>query len=233
MKSAAVLCVCWWSTVHSIISLDEKYHKCLPRGPVRSTSVRGALCCFLPRYMRFLWNIQKQGRVRLEMDQFLAEKKYEPKLWNVVNEGSQIIFWAWTLKWRFLKGHVDPSYVRVLNCTFLTRQGSETLLSETRGGAHSTRMVASEYFVEFVRYAHCSGVCTLHPLSIEDGTRLGIRPMVWVPGYRPNRRMDIVPRRSHHSPRSYICIILYDCGRVYSKTTCCCLQPKKIAPPLL
>ena len=33
-----------------------------------------------------------------------------------------------------------------------------------------------------------------------------IRQLLWVPGCRPNRRMDIVPRRSHHSPRSWISV---------------------------
>ena len=37
----------------------------------------------------------------------------------------------------------------------------------------------------------------------------------------PTVAWTIVPRRSHHSPRLQICILLYVCGRVYSKTTCC------------
>ena len=40
MKTAAELCVCWRSTVHSVISPAEKYHNCLPRGPIRSISLR-------------------------------------------------------------------------------------------------------------------------------------------------------------------------------------------------
>ena len=60
--------------------------------------------------------------------------------------------------------------------------------------------------------------------------------VVWVPGDRPNRRMDIVPHSSQHSPRSEICILLHECGRVCSKTTCGYRQPKNIqyaAPSLL
>ena len=38
-----VLCVCWRSTFHNVISPAEKYHKSLPRGPVCSISMRGSL----------------------------------------------------------------------------------------------------------------------------------------------------------------------------------------------
>ena len=62
-----------------IISLSEKYHNCLPRGPARSISMRGALCCFLSRCTRFLENIQKQETVRLKTVQFLAEKERRPQ----------------------------------------------------------------------------------------------------------------------------------------------------------
>ena len=33
-----------------------------------------------------------------------------------------------------------------------------------------------------------------------------IRAYMWIPGYRPNRRMDIVQRKSHHSPRLWISV---------------------------
>ena len=46
---------------------------------------------------------------------------------------------------------------------------------------------------------------------------------MWVPGYRPNRRMDMVQRRSHHSPRSWISVSYCTttvCGHTCSWTTC-------------
>ena len=90
MKTAAVLCISWRSTVHSVISPSEKYYKtnAYTVGPF-DQYLRGALCCFPPRYMRFSQNIQKQETIALKTAQFLVEKKQDPKLRNVVDENSQ------------------------------------------------------------------------------------------------------------------------------------------------
>ena len=80
VMTAGVLCMCWRSTVHSVISPAEKDHNYLPRGPVRSISTRVVLCCFLPHYTRFLRNTQKQETTRkLKTVQFLVEKKLRPQ----------------------------------------------------------------------------------------------------------------------------------------------------------
>ena len=62
-----LLCICWRSTVSSssVIYPAEQYNNktnMLPRGSVRSKSTRGALWCFLPRYLRFLRNIKKERK---------------------------------------------------------------------------------------------------------------------------------------------------------------------------
>ena len=74
----AVLCICWRSTVHSVISVAQQCHKCLPRGPVRSISMRGAFCCFLPRDMRFFETSKnkKQLGVRMSLSAATADQPY-------------------------------------------------------------------------------------------------------------------------------------------------------------
>ena len=76
---------------------------------------------------------------------------------------------TWTLKWRFLQG-ACRSFIPVPNFHFLMRQGSETLLSQKRGRAHATRMVAPEDLVEVFRLAHCSAfalsTCLMVPMLL-------------------------------------------------------------------
>ena len=45
--------------------------------------------------------------------------------------------------------------------------------------------------------------------------------------WKPYGLVPLFGYRSHHSPRIEICILLYDCGRVYFKTTCWSRQPQK------
>ena len=81
MKTTAVLCVRRRSTIHSsIISPAEKYNRTiyLPRGPVHSIYMRGALWCFHPNYMRLLENSHKQ-ETNLKTVQFLAKEVIRPQ----------------------------------------------------------------------------------------------------------------------------------------------------------
>ena len=83
------------------------------------------------------------------------------------------------------------------------RQGSETPLSETKGGgAHAKRVVGSDELVELFREAHCSAfaLSTICRQKMEPAWAFD-QSMVWVPVFRPNRRMDIVKRSSHQGHR--------------------------------
>ena len=218
IKSAAVLCICWRSTVHNAISPAEQNHKCLPRGLVRSISMRGALLfpptlhAFFAKHsktrkkklktVRFLATLHaflaKHSKTRrkkkLKTVQFLAEKKIRPQTfkcsWRKLTKNTE----PGRLDGVFVRGHVDPSNLYlILTEVFYNEARFWDALSETGGVAHATRMVASEDLVEIFGQAHLLGVCTLLLLTIEDVPSLGIRPMVRVPGRRPNRRMDRIP----------------------------------------
>ena len=104
---------------------------------------------------------------------FLTEKKIRPQTlkcsWRKLTRN------AWTLKWRFLKVHVDPSYLHINYVLwwskvlrhFVWNKGGGT--RNENGGAGRSRWDRS--------VGTLLGVCTLQLLSIEDGTSLGIRPM--------------------------------------------------------
>ena len=108
MKSAAVLCMCWRSKVHSAISPAEKYY---PFDPFAHISLRGALCCFLPRYMRFFAKHpktrHKQGWKRLN---FWPEKNKTPFIEMQLTKAQKKYFEPGRLNVVFSRGRVDPSY---------------------------------------------------------------------------------------------------------------------------
>ena len=83
-------------------------NKCLPHAPVRSISLTGTLCCFLPCYMRFLRNIQKQETLRLKPVQFLAKTKIRPQTLKCSSRNPKRIHGR--LNGVFFRGHVDPLY---------------------------------------------------------------------------------------------------------------------------
>ena len=117
IKSAAVLCICWRSTVHNAISPAEQNHKCLPRGLVRSISMRGALL-FPPTLHAFFAKHPKTRNNEAGNGCVSAEKKCETKHWNAVDESTQEILRGWTLIRRFLKG-IHNSFVAVFDFSFL------------------------------------------------------------------------------------------------------------------
>ena len=75
----------------------------------------------------------------------------------------------------------------------LTKKMATSPSLTVHGGQHDTKYATFESLMHAAFVADEIWGFMLEPARI--------RPMVWVPGYRPNRRMDIVPRSSHHSPR--------------------------------
>ena len=114
--NTAVLCTCWRSTVHSVVSPAEKYRNCPPCGPVRSISTRSALC-LLARYMRFLLNIQKQ-EIRPKTVHLWVEEKKRNRLRNVIDKISQKYFEPRRLIAVFLRRQVDSPYLYLMNIFF-------------------------------------------------------------------------------------------------------------------
>ena len=88
MKTAAVLFICWRSTVHSVISPAEKYHKTNAYlvGPFVLWEV---LSVVSPTLHAVFTKHPKQEVMRLKTVQVLAEEKKDAKLWNVVDENPQ------------------------------------------------------------------------------------------------------------------------------------------------
>ena len=102
---------------------------------------------------------------------------------------------VWTLKWRCLNGACRSlipvhSLYFIIRLTadvfqlFIKRQGSETLLSETGGGAHATRVSASEDLVD--KSSHGRGAAQLSEL-FTWGAQYRIRNMTSKKLFRASR----------------------------------------------
>ena len=138
MKTAALLCIYSRSTVHCVISAATNAYPVAPFAhylwevlSVVSSHVTCGFCETSHNKKQYGWN----------QFHFSPWKKQDSKLWSVVTESSQKNLWAWTLKWCFRKGECR-SIKPVLNFFSIMKQYSETLLSETGGGARATRRVA-------------------------------------------------------------------------------------------
>ena len=93
-------------------------------------------------------------------------------------------------------------------------------LVRNKGGSTPNKNIGVERPCSHLSVSTLLGGVTLYLLSTEYGTNSRIRPVVWIPGHRPNRRMDIVTRRSYHSPGSWIVSFCTTDGScVYSKST--------------
>ena len=133
----------------SVISPAEKCRKCLPRGPARSISKRGALC-FSSHVTRGFRNIQKQETIRLKAVQLLADK----------NTRSQTLKCSWRkltkIIWRLngvvLRGHEDPSYLHLVSLFRWGKRFWDAFVRNKGGGTRkNTRMVALRDVVETFR----------------------------------------------------------------------------------
>ena len=136
-------------TAH-ITSAAETYHKYPPCWPVRSISiVRGALYFLHPRYMQFLWNMQKR-ETWLKTVRFLAENNIPQTLkcrWQKITKK---------------KKSLDASMVLVPRPVHLS------ILTRSKGGNNSSWADTAEvwYWYEVVIPTKRRSTCTAATVNV-------------------------------------------------------------------
>ena len=167
------VCICWRSAVHnSVLSylLLKSVTKKMPltRGPVRSSSMRGVLCCFLPRYIDAVLAKHPTKKCKAENGWIFSREKSKMKLWHSFHGNPRKL--TVRLNIVFLTGHVGSSYRYVHNFLFLNEARFWTAFFVRKTGGvprnENGGVGRSRWYLWDLPISTILAVCTLHLLLL-------------------------------------------------------------------